>query len=133
LTLPARATSPARARRFVAATLGTWGLDGGDAALLLVSELTTNALLHARTSMTVTLTDSGDGTVLLSVADESATVPRGRHFTTESATGRGLRLVESVSSEWGVERTPSGKTVWCRVPLGASAWTSFDVDSIEAL
>ncbi len=118
---------------FVAATLDEWGRDGGDAVLLLVSELTTNALLHARTTMTVTVTDEGAGSVLLAVADESAAVPRGRRFSAESATGRGLRLVESMSSAWGVEVDGAGKTVWCRVPLGASAWTSFDADSIEAL
>lgn len=134
VTLPAKATSPARARRFVAATLASWGLDGGDEAQLLASELATNALLHARTPMTVTLADEGDGVVRLAVSDESVALPRGRHFTADSGTGRGLRLVESVAGGWGVDRHAGGKTVWCRVTLGGSAaFARFDTGAVEAL
>lgn len=133
LTLPPKATSPARARRFVAETLATWGAEGGDDAMLVVSELVTNALLHARTPMELTVTEHGADRVRLSVTDGSPQVPRQRDFSVESGTGRGLRLLDSIATEWGVERHAEGKTVWCVVGLGDADYAEFDVDAVEAL
>lgn len=133
LSLPPKATSPARARRFVVDTLAEWDADGGDDLVLVVSELVTNALLHARTPMSVTLEEDEPGVVRLAVSDGSAQVPQERHFSLESGTGRGLRLLRSIALEWGVEQRPSGKTVWCRVGLGDSDYAEFDVDAVEAL
>lgn len=133
LSLPATASSPSAARAFVAERLARWDYDDGD-VLLVVSELTTNALLHARTAMTVRIVDEGDGVVLVSVADGSVAAPRGRRFTVESGTGRGLRLLDSLAEEWGVETGDGGKTVWARVRTGAdSAFADFDADAVEAL
>lgn len=133
LTLPAAARSPSRARAFVGATLREWGLDDDADVLLAVSELVTNALLHARTPMTVRVTSEGDGVVLIAVTDGSVVPPRGRRFTVESGTGRGLRLLDSLSEEWGVETHGSGKTVWARMRLGATEYAEFDIDAVEAL
>ena len=135
LTLPPKATSPARARRFVLDTLAAWdAYDAADDATLIVSELVTNALLHARTQMTVTLVEDTPGSVRLSVSDGSLQAPQTRHFSVESGTGRGLRLLDSLALEWGVEQHPAGKTVWCRVPLGGTgAFAEFDIDAVEAL
>lgn len=134
LRLPPKATSPARSRRFVAETLAAWGVaDGIDDALLVVSELVTNALLHARTPMVVTLVDAGAEAVLMSVSDGSRQPPQERHFSLESGTGRGLRLLQSIAIEWGVRVDADGKTVWCRVPLGDASYAAFDVDAVEAL
>jgi anti-sigma regulatory factor (Ser/Thr protein kinase) len=133
LSLPAQATAPARARRFVSATLAAWGVDGGDDAVLVVSELATNALLHARSPMTVRLVEE-DRALLLSVADESPVPPRAKSFSVESGTGRGLRLISSLASAWGVENVTGGKVVWCRIPLGGPGrLAAFDVDAVEAL
>jgi anti-sigma regulatory factor (Ser/Thr protein kinase) len=133
VTLPAKATSPARARRFVGTTLAAWGLDDGDDLVLVASELTTNALLHARTPMRVRLAEEAEG-IRLSVRDGSGQQPRGRDFSVESGTGRGLLLLESLAAEWGVEPHDDGKTVWCRIVLGGDgAFADFDVDAVEAL
>lgn len=135
LSLPAAASSPSAARAFVARLLAAWGYDDGD-VLLAVSELTTNALLHARTDMTVRVEDEGDGVVLLSVADGSVAPPRGRRFTVESGTGRGLRLLDSLALEWGVDTRDGGKTVWARLRTeadSAAAFADFDADAVEAL
>lgn len=134
LTLPAAATSPSRARRFVADHLAAWGLpdEGGD-VLLAASELVTNALLHARTAMTVRIALAGAGAVRIEVADGSVAEPRGRRFTVESGTGRGLRLLDSLCDEWGVTTRDGGKTVWCVMRPGAGAFREFDVDAAEAL
>ncbi|MDQ1713693.1 MAG: hypothetical protein QOE45_3143 [Frankiaceae bacterium] len=134
LGLPPQPTAPARARRFVSATLAAWGLAGGDDAVLAVSELATNALLHARSPMTVRLAEEADGSLLLSVADDSPARPRTRTFSVDSGTGRGLRLVESVADAWGVDQVASGKVVWCRIRVGGpEGYVGFDVDAVEAL
>jgi anti-sigma regulatory factor (Ser/Thr protein kinase) len=133
LRLPAQPTAPARARRFVTATLAAWDVDGGDDAVLAVSELATNALLHARTPMTVTLAED-EGGLRVSVADESPAAPKQRAYSVDSGTGRGLRLIETLASAWGVESAADGKVVWCVIPLGgAGAFGGFDIDAVEAL
>ena len=133
LTLPPKSTSPARARRFVGDTLAGWRVEGGDDVVLIVSELVTNALLHARTQMTVRLDDERDGTIRLAVTDGSPQALQERHFSIDSGTGRGLRLVGSLATEWGVEWHDGGKAVWCRVRLGRTAYVEFDIDAVEAL
>ena len=134
LTLPPSAASASRARRFVATTLSSWGLEDCDDVVLLASELVTNALLHARTEMTVRVEDEGDNVIRLAVTDGSPQAPRGRQFSLESGTGRGLHLLDSMADEWGVETVAGGKTVWCRVRLGAmAAFGDFDLDAVEAL
>ncbi|HWL37345.1 MAG TPA: ATP-binding protein [Frankiaceae bacterium] len=135
LSLPANATSPSRARKFVVRTLTDWGVASVDDAALVVSELVTNALLHARTSMVVSLAEDGTDALRLSVADGSVAALQERHFSLESGTGRGLRLLDSIALEWGVDRRDDGKTVWCRLPVdGASAaYAGFDIDAVEAL
>lgn len=135
LSLPANATSPSRARTFVVRTLTGWGVPAVDDAALLVSELVTNALLHARTSMVVSLAEDGPDAVRLAVADGSVAALQERHFSLESGTGRGLRLLDAIAIEWGVERRDDGKTVWCRLPVdgGSAAYAEFDIDAVEAL
>jgi two-component sensor histidine kinase len=68
---------------------------------LLVSELATNAVLHARTSFAVRVTMTAKA-IRVSVTDHSFLHP----------TGRGLHLVDSLSDRWGVLLEPPGKTVW---------------------
>lgn len=134
LTLPPLAKSPSEARAFVAERLAEWGVEDDGDVSLAVSELVTNGLLHARTPMTLSVSLEDDGKVVrIQVTDGSVAPPRGRRFTLESGTGRGLRLLDSLSEEWGVVPREGGKTVWCRIRLGARSYEEFDVDSAEAL
>jgi len=136
VSLPAQPTAPGQARRFVTATLDGWRVAGGDDVVLLVSELATNALLHARTSMTVRVTEDGPDAVRLSVSDHSGELPRQRALSVDAATGRGLALLASIADAWGVETSAGGKTVWCRVLLdgsGSPSYGAFDVDAAEIL
>ncbi len=80
-------------------------------AQLLVSEVVTNALLHAGTDMELRTTAAASG-VRIEVHDGSGLAPTQRHYGDEAATGRGLGLVESLASAWGIEPTGSGKAVW---------------------
>ncbi len=109
------------ARRFVRQTLESWHLDGTlDAAVLLTSELATNAVLHARSGFAV-LVRQLDDQVRVEVLDSSPVPPRRRHNSAMAATGRGMGLVETLSTAWGV--TPAdqldgfAKGVWFTLPV----------------
>jgi anti-sigma regulatory factor (Ser/Thr protein kinase) len=93
--------------------LHSWGISGATTAdaVLLVSELVTNALLHARSAPTVELTRDGDR-VRVAVCDDSPVAPRRRQYATDAATGRGIALVDHLATEWGSERVGDGKCVW---------------------
>lgn len=103
------------ARRFVRARLGEGDHDV-DTAMLLVSEVVTNAILHARTSVTLTIKQVG-AVVHIAVSDGSPVAPRLHTFSTTSATGRGVRLLDAMAMRWGVDADPGtgGKIVWFEV------------------
>jgi len=106
----------ATARRWVDDTLSAWGCeDLSWTAMLLVTELSTNAVLHAATSYRVTLDHRNDGTLRIGVSDGSSRKPRARDYGVDATTGRGLGLVGSLSAAWGTSTRPDGKTVWCDV------------------
>lgn len=111
--LPVESVSAGQARRFVSDTLETWGLDDlRDEALLLTSELVTNAVLHAGApGITLTLRRLADG-LRIEVTDPSPVIPTVRHYNVHSGTGRGMALVQAWSRAWGSDAHPPGKVVW---------------------
>lgn len=110
--LPPDPRSAAAARRFVTTAVQQLGQEAlSDFAELLVSELVTNAVLHARTSITLQVHRTSSG-VRVEVIDASPRSPRPRDYSDQATTGRGLALVESLSSSWGMEPHGNGKTVW---------------------
>lgn len=137
LPLPATTRSVADARRFTVETLRDWSLaDLQDDAVLVVSELTTNALLHGSEPTELRLASGSDG-LRVEVHDGSRLQPRTHHFGLTSTTGRGLRLVAAVASDWGTEASADGKKVWCTLTRDAAAANTgtlpFDVDAVEPL
>ncbi|WP_042366407.1 ATP-binding protein [Streptacidiphilus neutrinimicus] len=81
-----------------------------DAVVLAVSELLTNAHVHARSDAELVLT--WDGQCLhLSVHDHDPGLPRPRESGPEELGGRGLALVEAVADHWHTSPEPDGKTV----------------------
>lgn len=90
--------------------------DVGEAAELGVSELVTNAILHGRTPLTITVRRMETGRVRIDVIDGSPLLPEQRHNSVSATTGRGLRMVASVSLDWGVQaghdQHGPGKSVW---------------------
>lgn len=104
------------ARRFVSDTLSGWDADGLSwTAMLLVTELATNAVLHASTTYDVSLEQRGDGSLRLGVTDGSVRKPRARDYGADATTGRGLGLVGSLAMAWGTSALTNGKTVWCEI------------------
>ncbi len=103
--------------------------------MLVVSELTTNAVIHARTVFDLRLSFS-DTHVRIEVHDGNNAGGFVRHFTAQSTSGRGLRMVESMAESWGVARdTREGKTIWVELPVGEERppILTFDLASVEAL
>jgi PAS domain S-box-containing protein len=117
LSLAPDPSSAAEARRFTADVLREWHEDPlADAVVLLVSELVTNALLHAGSPVQLAL-GRRSGHVRVDVVDQSSVMPGVRDYDDEATTGRGLSLVEMVAESWGVEpRHPRGKSVWFEMP-----------------
>lgn len=112
IELPAAPASIGRARRFVAEALAREvEAEVLHAALVITSELTTNAMLHARTVFEVVVRFDETG-LRLEVHDGSSHLPRRKRYSERSGTGRGLILVESLASVAGAERTDAGKVVW---------------------
>jgi anti-anti-sigma factor len=124
LRLAPTATAPAAARLYVRDVLQYWRLalpdeDVIDRAELLADELVTNAVVHARTPLRVRLELRGD-VLLIGVHDGSPRLLRAVAHDPEAESGRGLRLVEQLSTAWGVRRRPDdGKVVWCTLRLWA--------------
>jgi len=115
-SLPCDASSVRAARQFVTAQLSAAGFnDTAFTASLLVSELITNAVLHAGTDIQVVIEGVGDR-IRISVQDGSERTIRRRRHSLDAATGRGLMMVEQMASEWGVEKVTPGKAVWFTLP-----------------
>jgi hypothetical protein len=110
----------AEGRGFVAHQLRRWGLESlVPDAELLTSELVTNAVLHGRGDVTVTVAVA-DGVAEIGVSDRSTVLPEQRSRTWRAEGGRGLRLVELVALEWGVVAVTGGKQVWFRLDIDSS-------------
>jgi anti-sigma regulatory factor (Ser/Thr protein kinase) len=116
LTIPGRPEHVREARAFVAKLLGP-DCPLADAAVLLTSEVVTNAVVHSNSrladgTVTLVVTETGDG-LRIQVADAgselTAPIVRGEIY---SADGHGLQLVQSLADRWGYLRGPAGTTVW---------------------
>ncbi|ABS01612.1 ATP-binding protein [Kineococcus radiotolerans] len=113
--LPPDSGAPRRARRLVREVLeGAGREEWVDAAELAVSELVTNAALHARTDVEVDVEVHPEH-VRVEVRDSNPSLPSQRHYGEQATTGRGMALVASVSADCGVTALPDGKVVWFEV------------------
>jgi anti-sigma regulatory factor (Ser/Thr protein kinase) len=112
LTLPPAPTSIRAARQHVARLVRpALGAAVADDAVLLVSELAANAVLHARTPFTVIVGIEAD-CVRIEVHDESPVPPVPRHPEPLAQDGRGLQIVDATANRWGSDRQGWGKSVW---------------------
>jgi anti-sigma regulatory factor (Ser/Thr protein kinase) len=116
VALPRNPSSVAAARRFIQGRVAAWALPGpaGDQLVLIGSELVTNAVLHARTELTLIM-ELGDGRVRISVRDRSGAQATLRHYRADALTGRGLSVVAALSDRWGVSAAADGKVVWAEL------------------
>ena len=109
------ARSAREARSFVADALPD--LDGLDTRVALaVSEVASNAILHARTPFTVRVLVDPDR-VRVEVTDQDPHMPVRQDYAADSVTGRGLAIVEELSDRWGADGHEGDKTVWFEIDL----------------
>ena len=114
--LPPAVDSIARARAIVRSLDPDLGLREdvvGDAELL-VSEVVTNAIRHGGPLIRLNVTVDGRG-LEVRVYDGARTMPVPRHPDVDVPNGRGLQIVESVATSWGIVMEATGKTVWFRI------------------
>jgi anti-sigma regulatory factor (Ser/Thr protein kinase) len=109
-------TAPRNARHFVTEALKRWGHAATvvDDAQLVVTELATNAVVHARSPFSVKLR-SRDRGVHLEVDDANPVKPTLRVGEPPDMSCRGLQLVDAIAANWGVEPATHGKTVWAEL------------------
>ena len=106
-----------------------------DVAVLLTSELVTNAIRHEVTGIVMLAITCSCGQLRVDVHDTSRALPMLVDAPVDAETGRGLMLVTTLSAEWGFYRTPAGKAVYFtlatqldvaegggRGPQGVQAW-----------
>ena len=110
--LPPEPASVGRARRLVATAVTASGHDElVDVATLLISEVVTNAVLHAGTEIRLRCEQTATG-IRFEISDQSPLLPAIRHYDAEAMTGRGLGMVSALATSWGVDREDDGKTLW---------------------
>jgi anti-sigma regulatory factor (Ser/Thr protein kinase) len=116
LVVPSAPRSVALVRRYaVDACVGLGWADAADTVALLVSELATNAILHAYgPEIRVRILDHGPR-LRVEVFDGSPVLPVPRRAHAHAEDGRGLALVQAQAVRWGVETHPDGKTAWFEV------------------
>jgi anti-sigma regulatory factor (Ser/Thr protein kinase) len=105
--------SPAVARKRVAEACAGLPSDVVDAAMLLTSELVTNAVQHGVGTVVLTVVRDDEG-IRVEVCDDGTSVPKARDCDTDAEHGRGLLLLEALATRWGTSdgSAGSGTRVW---------------------
>lgn len=121
MRLPTEAESVAVARQLVRDVFLQWGIDEqAEVVLLLTSEVVTNAVVHGgphRPGAEIQVrVEHLEGRTRVEVSDASRTAPIVGAPSLQVESGRGLVLVDTLASTWGVTLTDSGKVVWFEVP-----------------
>lgn len=114
LLLPADPTAPGVARAFLRCATEEWGVDDDLAqdAAMVITELVANAVDHARTESTLSIGVAHEG-LCVSVRDtRPGPVLRPAPIDPTAARGRGLQMVDALTTAWGVTLHAGGKTVW---------------------
>jgi anti-sigma regulatory factor (Ser/Thr protein kinase) len=122
-SLPRTATASRDARHDLDAWLpARCGSSTAETALLLASELVTNAVVHTR-SADIAVRARCTGSTLLVAVDDQESAPPDQAACSEVASGAGLTLVESLATRWGWQPLSTGKRVWfemaCTGPDGS--------------
>src|SRR5216683_1332387 len=118
--LTAGPAAAAEARSQVRAAICAWDIPvDPPVAVLLTSELVTNAIRHEEGETVVLVITSGWGELRVDVHDTSCSVPVLVDAPADAEAGRGLMLIASLSTDWGCYRTPAGKAVYFTLPFQA--------------
>ncbi len=114
-TFPHEPESVPAARRFATSALRDVSVDTLEAVELMVSELATNCIRHTDSGFELTITRAG-GDIRVEATDQAGGRPEMRSPKPTDPSGRGLKIVDTLSAEWGVDQgAAAGKTVWFTV------------------
>ncbi len=115
---PAVPDAAAQARSFLRAAAAEWQLPDDVVAdcVQIVSEIVGNVIRHAQTPLTLRLSYDGEA-VLIASTDGAVRLPEQHTASDVSEDGRGLLIIDSVASSWGVHHAVVGKTMWARVEV----------------
>jgi anti-sigma regulatory factor (Ser/Thr protein kinase) len=116
LALASSTDAPRQARQAISELLARSGrTDLGADAAVLVSELVTNAVLHASGPITISAAYL-DSILRVEVHDtDTQLLPALRKPSASDKTGRGLHLVALLADRWAIVPTPAGKTIWFEI------------------
>lgn len=116
-TLPCEAPSAETARRLVRTALAAWGLGRiAEDGALVVTELVANAVSHAKGhQIRLVVARTSQDTVRVGVVDKSRSRPLLRHPAEADVHGRGLALVDALTTRWGTDLEDQGKCVWAEL------------------
>jgi DNA-binding NarL/FixJ family response regulator len=106
------------ARDFVRRTLTDWGVASVDEAMLVVTELASNAVVHAHSAYDVRLSRSAAGVLRIEVGDDDPGTPEPQPFSATLEHGRGVVLVSALATSWGIDtesRAGRGKVTWAEL------------------
>ena len=120
-SFPPHRDAPRQARHFALQVLRGWpieqrGVNVASDVAIVVSELATNAVRHAQSGFTVSVTLAGDA-VRIRVEDARPLAGPPGDTPLPVSPDHGLGLVDAVSARWGVQPADGGKTVWAELPL----------------
>jgi anti-sigma regulatory factor (Ser/Thr protein kinase) len=115
-TVPADARAVLHARRFTGRLCARAGIDGDlrDSAVLLTSEVVTNAVIHGRSEARLRVVVDADH-VRVEVGDDNSRHPVVQPPDEDALDGRGLHLLDIVATDWGIRDDQIGKTVWFEI------------------
>lgn len=116
LRLQPRVEAPAQARRHLEQTCPHLSPAVRSDAAIVLSEVVTNAVLHARTMITIAI-ECDEAAVAVAVTDNSSEAPRPRGHGDLDEGGRGLLLIEQLATCWGYDASSDGegKVIWFRI------------------
>ena len=114
-TFPHEPASVPAARRFATSVLHGVAPDTLEAVELMVSELATNCIRHTDSGFELSISRGG-GDIRVEATDGAGGRPQMRSPKPTDPSGRGLKIIDMLSSDWGVDHRPAtGKTVWFTV------------------
>ncbi len=118
LTLAPAPRAVREARGFVEDCCRAEGLEGDavETAVLLTSETVTNAFLHGRSDARLAVTVIA-GVILIQVGDDDSRLPALVEQHPDAVSGRGVMILESLATRWGIGDDAQGKVVWFEVSL----------------
>lgn len=110
-----------RARNLIGASMRRWGLpEDGGVAVLLVSELVTNALRYGAQPMRMIVRHTDGANLRVEIHDaRGGEPPRLRRAAPDSSNGRGMMIVDALAARWGWSECGGEKQVWFELDLDA--------------